>query len=168
MKLSGVFVDIGNLFYCIGKRFPRRKLNYPEYLRQVTGENAVYRAIAYGIQLNDNSIKFQTALKKSGFEVKYKEPRYTINKETNAREIKRTSWNVGLTTDIVRIVDKLDTVIIGSSDYDLVPLVEWIKEKGRVCVVCACGIPKELRAVANQSIEITEDMLRDVEPESAE
>ena len=34
-KRIGMFVDISNLYYCVGKKFPGRKLDYRKYKRFV-------------------------------------------------------------------------------------------------------------------------------------
>lgn len=159
MKTIGIFADVSNLYYCTGKRFPGRKLNYAKLKEVALGEDVLYRAFAYGLQLKDEATKFITCLKHFGFEPKYKTPRTFIKNEN--LEVRRTSWNVGITLDISRILtnNKLDVVVICSADSELVELVEYIKERGVKCVVIACGISKELKEIADQWIEITEDFL---------
>lgn len=166
LKMIGIFVDVSNLYYCIGKKFPEKKLDYLAYLTLAQGENAIYRARAYGIELDKEASKFKTCLKHYGYEPIYKAPKIYENKETGEKHYRRMSWNVGITTDVVRLIDKLDIIILGSSDPELVPLVEWIKEKGRECLILACGISRELKAVANGYKEITEDYLKSDEPET--
>jgi len=63
--------------------------------------------------------------------------------------------------DVVRCIEKLNVVILGSSDPDLIPLVEYIQEKGCECIIFSTGINKKLKDVANKWIEITEDLLED-------
>jgi uncharacterized LabA/DUF88 family protein len=163
LKMIGLFADVSNLYYCISRRFPNQKLDYQKYLELAAGDDTVYRAFAYGIQLKDEATKFITCLKHYGFEAKYKNPRLS-----NQKEYKRTSWNVGIGMDVVRIIDKLDVVVIGSADAELAPLVELIKERGRRCHILACGISKELKTVADQYTEINESILKSAtEPENA-
>lgn len=161
MKTIGIFADVSNLYYCVGKKFPTRKLNYSKYQEVAIADNVLYRAFAYGLQLKDEAEKFITCLKHFGFETKYKQPKIILKNEK--QEVKRTSWNVGLAMDVVRIVsnNKLDIVILGSADPELVPLVEWIREHGTKCIVIACGISKELKEVSDQWIEIDETLLEE-------
>ena len=65
--------------------------------------------------------------------------------------------------DIVRCLDKLDVVVIGSSSTELVPLVQYIVERGIKCHVVACGIPKELRAIATEFVEIPAELFNSYE-----
>lgn len=159
MKTIGLFADVGNLYYCVKKRYANRKLDYHKYLTAVSGDSAVYRAYAYGVQVSNEAIKFITCLKHLGYDPKYKQPK-VFEKEGKVT-IKRISWNVGIAMDVVRIVDKLDTVILGTSDANLVPLVDWVKERGVRCEVFACGISKELRDSVDKWTEIEEDLLED-------
>lgn len=156
MKTVGVFVDVGNIFYCIGKRYDGRKLNYSKYLDFIGKDEAIFVARAFGVHLNDEAIKFITCLRHYGWDPKYRKP----------RPGKRVDWNVGIAMDIVRLVanNKLERVVIGSSSPDLVPLIEWIKEHGCEVYVVACGIPKELKEVADKYIEIPEELLEDPKP----
>jgi uncharacterized LabA/DUF88 family protein len=161
-KIIGVFVDVSNIFYCVGKKFNGRKLDYEKYLEVAVGQDDIlYRAIAFGIQVESEATKFITCLRHLGFEAKYKRPRVIQTSESDRREYRRISWNVGLALDIVRIVsnNKLDTVVIGSSDPELLHLVEWVKERGIRCEILACGISKELKDCADIWKEIGEDLL---------
>lgn len=161
-KTVGVFVDISNFFYCVGKKFGGRKLDYAKYLESaITPDDVLYRAIAYGTQIENEATKFITCLRHLGFEAKYKKPRVLQNNETGKQEFRRISWNVGIAMDVVRIVgiNKLDTVVLGSSDPELSHLVEWIKERGVRCEILACGISKELKDCADTWKEIGEEVL---------
>jgi uncharacterized LabA/DUF88 family protein len=163
MKI-GVFVDTSNLYYCINKQYDGRKLDYKKYLEAVLINNTLYRAFAYGAQVADHALNFITYLRALGFETKYKEIRY--KKQTEAeerREIERINWGVGITIDVIRLLDKVDVVIIGSADRDLVPLVEYIKSKGVKCNIVACNIPKDLRLSCDFYIEVDESLLEEKE-----
>ncbi len=208
----GVFVDISNIYYCVGKRFSR-KVNYEKYLQTAVGANVVFRAYAYGAQYGTEANRFLDCLRTFGYTPRYKKPKefdnpdYKINLEifdsafdalkiqgeipmpegtvveTNnqfqeaqlkqmkesmeavkkvlrgKKDIRKADWDVGLAIDVVRIVDRVDQVVIGSADGDLAPLVEWVKEQGCRCIVFACNISRELRDVADEVIEIDEALL---------
>lgn len=83
-------------------------------------------------------------------------------KEHNREEKRRVNWGCGMAVDIVNIVDRVDTIIIGSSDPDLLPVVEFIKSKGVGVIIMAAGIHKDLKKACNQFVEISEDMLEEV------
>ncbi len=75
------------------------------------------------------------------------------------RSTRKADWDVGIAIDIVRLIQRVDTIILGSADSDLAPVVEYVREQGCRCVIYACNISKELREVANATIEIDENIL---------
>jgi uncharacterized LabA/DUF88 family protein len=201
----GIFVDISNIYYCVGKRFSR-KVNYEKYLQVAVGENTVFRAYAYGAQYGTEANRFLDCLRGFGYTPRYKKPKefdnpdYKIDLEIfdaayerirsiievagiepppldfdlqrmkesmeavkrvlrGKKDIRKADWDVGLAIDVVRIVDRVDQVVIGSADGDLAPLVEWVKEQGCRCIVFACNISRELRDVADEVIEIDDALL---------
>ncbi len=120
MASIGVFIDLQNQYYCVNKKFEGRKLDYKKYLEAAVGDHELYRAHAYGSQLDREASAFITCLKFIGFETHYRKPQI-INEELGRY---RNDWDVGIAMDIVRCIHKLDIVVIGSSDRDLTPLVE--------------------------------------------
>ncbi len=154
MMTVGLFVDVNNLFYCLGKKFEGRRLDYSKYYELAKGENMMYRAIAYGTQYSDDSIKFITCLRHLQFETKFRQPIQVKDKHP-----RKVSPNVAIAMDIVRLQNKLDVVVLGSSEPELVPLVNWIRDSGRKCHILSAGISKELKSVADSWSEITEDLL---------
>lgn len=161
LRRVGIFVDIGNLYYCVGKRWEGRKLNYEEYLSVAQGESIRIRATAYGTQLADEAMTFISALRHFGYETKYQQPK--ISQNADGEKIRKADWDVGIAMDVVRMVGRLDTVILGTADPDMVPLVKYIQERGSVARIVACGISRELKDAADSYFEITEDMLVEIE-----
>jgi uncharacterized LabA/DUF88 family protein len=149
-KRIGVFVDVSNLYYCLGKRYNGKKLDYSKYLAYVKDLGEVQQAIAYGSQANGEASNFIHALKAIGFTTKYKETR---------QDKRRSSQDVDIAIDAVRMLGKLDMVLLGSANGDLAPLVTWCKEQGCDVVVLACGINRLLKESATKCIEIPESLL---------
>lgn len=79
------------------------------------------------------------------------------------KDIRKANHDVEIAIDIVRLIERVDTVVLGSADSDFAPLVTWIREKGCKCIVYACNISHELRAVASECIEIDDRSLTDME-----
>lgn len=75
------------------------------------------------------------------------------------REFRKADWDVGLAIDVVRTIDRLDAVVLGTADGDLAPLVQWTKDQGCKCIIYACNVAKELRDIADLVIEINRDVL---------
>lgn len=163
-KIAGVFVDIGNLYYCISKKFPgKNKLNYGEYFDFAVGDCGRYCAKAFGTELANEAVKFKTCLKHFGYEPIYKSVRVNENPKTGTKEYRKTSWNVGIAIEVVKHIRKLDIVVLGSSDAELVPLADWIRDQGVECHVIACGISKELKLAATVYKEIPESCVTSAE-----
>lgn len=157
-QVVGIFVDVANIYGSVGKQFAGKKLNYRCYLEKCNSYGSIYRAIAYGLELGGEATNFKLALKKIGYETRYK---YLTS--VAPADVKKASWNVGLAMDVVRLLDKLDTVVIGSNDAALADLVSFVKERGRRCIVFGCMIQKELKEVCNQYIEIKPELLGELE-----
>jgi uncharacterized protein (TIGR00288 family) len=159
-KRIGVFCDISNMYYCIGKKFRKRKLDYKKYLAYAKELGDIAYAIAYGAQMQGEAAFFIQCLKNFGYEPKYKAPKNYHNRNNFRR---KADWDVGITMDIVRKIDDIDMIILGTADGDLTPLVEWAKERGKSVIILACGISRELKDAATTFIEIPESMLEETD-----
>lgn len=147
----GIFVDVGDQFFRINKKWEGRKLNYQAYYDKAKEFGSITRAIAYGTQMNRNATKFISCLHHIGFEPKYRD----------IEEGQWFNWSVGIAVDIMNLVshDKIDTAVIGMSLKDIVPVITCIKDRGIKTVVISCGIHKELKLATDHWFEITETML---------
>jgi len=154
---TALFADVGNLYYCIGKRFNGRKLDYSKLLQraEVLTKGPIGRAVAYGSQLSVEATQFIAKLQKIGYETKYRRPQFGKDRTIE----KKVDWDVSICMDVVRSVARLDAIVLCSSDSDLVPLVSWVRDQGLQCIVLACGLPRELRETATRFYEITGDLL---------
>lgn len=152
MKTIGIFVDVSNIYYCVNKAFPGRKVDYLKYLDEASKEYTLYRVMAFGVQSNPESAKFVSCLKHLGYD-----PRFKKYNEKFAR----INSNVALSVEVFKTIDKLDIIVIGSADPNLVDLVTWIKDRGIEVHVLACGIPFILKEAANRYTEITDNLLEE-------
>lgn len=157
-KRIGVFVDVSNLYYCIGKKYKERKLDYKKYWEFIKELGDIQQAIAYGAQINNEASNFIYCLKQIGFQAKYKTPK-SYSHQPNFK--RKADWDVGLAIDIVNMIDRFDMIILGTADGDLTPAVEWAQQRGVDVVVFACGISRDLKNIARQFIEIPESLLED-------
>jgi len=156
MNKVGVFVDTTNLYRTVYRKF-KGKLCYEAYLEQVTKDLEVGVANAYGMYIG-NTDGFISCLASAGFATNFKRPRII---EIHDVKIKKCDWGVGLTMDVVAAIADLDIVIIGSSDFNLLPLIRWIKKQGVEVKIVASLIPKALKDAASSYLEIPEDWLED-------
>jgi uncharacterized LabA/DUF88 family protein len=162
MKTVAMHVDIANLYYCIERKWAGRRLDYTTYKDRLVGEDVLYKAIAYGLQYENNDFtSFATFLKHLGFTPKYKRPRAFKDPKSGQSVDRRTSWAMGMAMDIVDAVtsNKVDEVIIGSSEGDLAPLVRWVQDRGVKVRIVSCGISRDLVRVCPNCTELTEEFL---------
>ena len=159
-KRIGVFMDVSNLYYCIGKKFPNRKLDYQKYWDFVIGLGNIQQAIAFGAQIGNEASNFIYCLKQIGYQTNYKTPKSYNNKDSVK---KKADCDVDITVSMINMLDRFDMIILGTADGDLVPAVEYCQQRGVDVVVFACGISRDLKNLARQYIEIPESLLEDKE-----
>jgi len=122
----GVFIDVQNMYYSARNLFGR-KVNFTNIVKHAVGDAQLIRAIAYTISTKTGEeTAFFDALRANGIEVKSKE---LLEYDTGH---KKGDWDVGITVDIIRMLDMLDTVVLVSGDGDFVPLADFVRSRGRV------------------------------------
>lgn len=166
-KRIGVFADVSNLYYCLGKKYPNRKLDYRKYLKFIKDLGDPVICIAYGAQISGQANGFIYCLKQIGFETKFKSPKTYNNPEDGLIIKRKADWDTTICLDIVNMVDRLDMIILGSGDGDMTCVVDWAKAKGVEVVAIACGISKDLKEHCTKYIEIPESFLEVPKPEGA-
>ena len=150
MKNIGLFVDTFDLYRRVRHTFDS-KIDYESYLTKVNELGKVVKCLAYGMQAEGG---FISCLKILGFETRFKNPRII-------RDIKFCDWNVQIAMDIVRSVAEFDTVIFGSCSLGLLPLIKWLKEQDVEVIIFATDVPRSLRNLADEVIEIDESLLEE-------
>lgn len=153
MKRVLAFIDASNLFFSMGRVFPERKLNYTKIMELVKNEGELIRATVYGAQKDNEAAGFIKYLGHLGFTAKWK------SVKTYSDGVHKADWDVGITMDIIRALDRTDTIVLGSADGDMEPVVSFAKEKGVRIVIIGCSISRDLKDVADAYYEITESML---------
>lgn len=127
----GVFIDVQNMYYSARNLFDR-KVNFENIVKHAVGDAQLVRAIAYTISTKGGEeTPFFEALKNAGIEVKSKEllEYHSGNKKGD--------WDVGITVDIIRMLDMLDVVVLVSGDGDFVPLADFVRSRGRIMKVAS-------------------------------
>src|SRR3989344_2788753 len=129
----GVFVDVQNLYYS-ARNIYNARVNFNAILDEAIGNRRLIRAIAYVVQADmPEENNFFEALGKAGFEVKKKEL------QTFAGGHQKGDWDVGIAMDIVKLMPKLDVVVLCSGDGDFVPLLEFLQMSGQLTETVAFG-----------------------------
>jgi uncharacterized LabA/DUF88 family protein len=129
----GLFVDIQNLYYTARNVYNAR-VNFTTILKDAVGERPLVRAIAYGIRAQmPEEQTFFDALKKTGFEVKLKDL------QSYYGGTKKGDWDVGIVMDIIKLIPKLDVIILASGDGDYIPLLEYLMIYGQKVELVSFG-----------------------------
>lgn len=127
----GVFIDTQNMYYS-ARYVHSRKVNFGSIVKDAVGERKLIRAIAYVVKTKTaEESPFFEALQKQGIELREKELMEYLSGQ------KKADWDVGLTIDIVRMLEMLDVVVLVSGDGDFVSVVDYAKSRGRIVEVMA-------------------------------
>ena len=120
----GVFVDVQNLYYS-ARNIYNSRVKFNEVLNAAVAGRKLIRAIAYCVKADmPEEHTFFEALEKAGFEVKIKEL------QTFAGGHQKGDWDVGIAMDIIKLMNKLDVVVLASGDGDYIPLLEYLQIQG--------------------------------------
>ena len=127
----GIFIDTQNMYYSARFTFGK-KVNFGNIVKDAVGERKLIRAVAYVVKTKTaEETPFFEALEKLGIELREKDLMEYFYGQ------KKADWDVGLTVDVIRMLDMLDVVVLVSGDGDYLPLVEYIKNRGRIVEVIA-------------------------------
>lgn len=151
----GVFVDLISLFGSVKVAYNGRKINYEEYLEKIKEHGTIYRANAYGAFIGEESASFITCLENIGYEPKYVKATIYEDKPN----IKRTDRTMDIVVDIMKIMERIDTVVIGSLNLQLIPFINFLRERGIKVILFACNVKRELKIAANEYWLIDDSVL---------
>lgn len=149
----GVFVDVQNLYYSARHMYNSR-VNFGEILKEAVGDRKLIRAIAYVVEANmPEEQSFFEALAKAGYEVKKKEL------QTFAGGQQKADWDVGMAMDIVKLMPKLDVVVLCSGDADFAPLLEYLQMSGQLTETISFGksTGRKIKELTDNFIDLDTD-----------
>lgn len=150
----GILIDVQNLYHS-AKNLYQARVNFNEVLKAAITGRKLVRAIAYVISTETGEEKpFFEALTKIGIETRIKDLQIFPG------GMKKGDWDVGLTIDAIRMSDFfIDSIVLVTGDGDFVPLVEYLKSRGRQVEVIAFGpsTSSKLREVADDFIDLASD-----------
>lgn len=155
-KKAAVFVDVVNQFYANNSV----RLDYDRYLAEASQGVEIHRAFCYGAQMNEEAEPFLTMMRHLGYETRYR--RAVVVGER--KDIFRTDRNMMLAMDVWRLCRRVDVIIIGSNDPELVPLIERVRETGVQVGVLSCHVGRELAHAADWVMEFDCTIKQAAEP----
>ena len=142
----GVFVDVSNMYYS-AKNLYQAKVDFSNVLKNAVSARRLIRAFAYVIKADVGAEKdFFDALSMQGFEVRAKEL------QTFYGGAKKGDWDVGLCMDVIRLMDKIDVMVLVSGDGDYVDLLEYSRSRGVRTEVIGFG-----RNTSGKLVETSDD-----------
>jgi uncharacterized protein (TIGR00288 family) len=149
-----VFIDAQNMYHS-AKALYKKRVNFKEVLKTAAAGRQLIRVIGYVIRTETGEEKgFFEALSKMGVELKIKDL------QIFAGGMKKADWDVGITIDAVRLSDAfIDVIILVTGDGDFVPLVEYLKHKGKQVEVIAFGksTSSRLKESADEFVDLEEN-----------
>ena len=120
--------------YYSAKNLYQAKVDFGKVLREAVARRRLVRAFAYVIKADVGAEKdFFEALSLQGFEVRTKEL------QTFYGGAKKGDWDVGICMDAIRLMEKIDVMVLVSGDGDYVDLLDYARSRGVRTEVIAFG-----------------------------
>lgn len=128
-----VFIDVQNMYHSARNLFNAR-VSFREVVKAAVAGRHLIRSFAYVVRTKTGEEKpFFAALEKEGIEMRVKDLQEFYG------GAKKADWDVGMAIDAVRTADIVDTIVIVSGDGDFLPLIDYLKGRGRRVEVIAFG-----------------------------
>ncbi|MBI4132174.1 MAG: NYN domain-containing protein [Candidatus Sungbacteria bacterium] len=148
-----VFIDVQNMYHSARNLYSAR-VSFREVVRAAVAGRHLIRSFAYVVRTKTGEEKpFFEALEKEGIEMRVKDLQEFYG------GAKKADWDVGMAIDAVRTADIVDVIVIVSGDGDFLPLLDYLKGRGRRVEVIAFG-----RSASQRMKEAADDFL-DLEEE---
>jgi len=151
-----VFIDVQNLYHSAKKLYNSR-VDFSKVVESAVNKRTLIRAFAYVIRTKTGEEKsFFEALGKLGIETRIKDLQEFYG------GLKKGDWDVGMAIDAIRLSPSLDAVVLITGDGDFVPLVDYLKNRGKRVEVMAFdrSASSKLKEVADEFIDLEENPKR--------
>ncbi|MEK9148041.1 MAG: NYN domain-containing protein, partial [Patescibacteria group bacterium] len=143
-----VFIDVQNMYHS-ARNLHDARVNFRAVVEAAVAGRKLIRSFAYVVRTKTGEEKaFFEALIKEGIETRVKDLQEFYG------GVKKADWDVGMAIDAVRTADIVDTLIIVSGDGDFLPLLDYLKGRGRRVEVMAFG-----RTTSQKMKEAADDFL---------
>jgi len=145
-----VLIDVQNLYHS-ARNLYKSKVNFGAILKTAIAGRKFIRAFAYVVRT------------KTGEEKPFFEALTNLGIETRVRDLqefyggaKKADWDVGIVIDAIRTSPSVDVIVLCSGDGDFIPLVEYLKNRGKRIEVIAFGktTSSKLKEVADEFIDL--------------
>jgi len=145
-----ILMDVQNLYHSARSLYKKR-VNFKAVLASALAGRKLVRAVGYAVTTKAGTEKsFLEALEKIGIEI-HERPLQEFYGGA-----KKADWDVGIVIDAIRFSDVVDVIVIVSGDGDFIPLVEYLKNRGRLVEVLAFGrsTSTKLKEAADDFIDL--------------
>lgn len=158
MQRLGIFVNVTNQFGTLTNNFRKgHRVNYEGYLAHFSEGFDRIIAIAYGTQVAEEANAFILALRHMGYT-----PKFAQATLVGRQDIVHPSRNVEMTLDILQVYERLDVIVVGSNDPELIPLINFLKMRG-IKVIVATPIPVHSEGTSNIDICTITDLVVNIQ-----
>ncbi len=127
----GLFIDTQNLYHS-ARDLLDRTVNFETLLDLAKADRELVHAIAYTVEKDGESTSRPFIYKLSALGYKVRRMTLSLHHMTDSgKAIWEGNWDMGMVADMVRLIDHLDIVVLGSGDGDFTDIVEVLQERGK-------------------------------------
>ncbi len=147
-----VFLDVQNLYHS-AKNLYNARVDFSKVVEKAVSKRNLIRAFAYVIKTKTGEEKsFFEALINLGIEIRVKDLQEFHG------GFKKGDWDVGMAVDAIRMSPAMDAIVLVTGDGDFVPLVDYLKNRGKRVEVLAFerSASLKLKEAADEFINLEE------------
>ncbi len=151
-----IFLDVQNLYHS-SKNLYNARVDFGKVVETAVSKRNLIRSFAYVIKTKTGEEKsFFEALVNLGIEIRVKDLQEFHG------GFKKGDWDVGIAVDAIRMSPTMDAIVLVTGDGDFVPLVEYLKNRGKRVEVIAFerSASLKLKEVADEFINLEENSRR--------
>ncbi len=151
-----IFIDVQNLYHS-AKNLYNARVNFGKVVETAISKRNLIRSFAYVIRTKTGEEKsFFEALVNLGIETRIKDLQEFHG------GLKKGDWDVGIAIDAVRLCPGVDVIVLVTGDGDFVPLVEYLKSRGKRVEIIAFerSASSKLKESADEFINLEENSRR--------
>ena len=132
-----LFVDTQNLYYAARDGYDAT-VDYGRLLELALHGRTLASATAYVVEREGDSsaFGFVTKLSALGYRVRRRTVR-VHRADEGGRPVMEGDWDMGIAADMVRALEHVDVLVLGSGDGDFVPMLELAQQRGKRVEVLA-------------------------------
>ena len=145
-----IFIDVQNLYHS-AKNLYNSRVDFSAIVEKAVSKRNLIRSFAYVIRTKTGEEKaFFEALTNLGIETRIKDLQEFYG------GFKKGDWDVGIVVDAIRLSPDVDAIVLVTGDGDFIPLVEYLKNRGKRVEVMAFerSASAKLKEVADEFVDL--------------